>query len=179
MNPVIYTNYVPLSNKIKRAIWNICWYILFRPFITRFFRIWRVAILKLFGAKLDWDVNVYSSVKMWAPWKLEMHHGSCIGPDVILCNHGLIVLEENVTVSQYSYLCSGSHDTSEPNNVKSGLMTSQITLKKNCWVGTAAFVAMGVTIGERAVVGATASVYKDVEPYTVVGGNPAKIIKRL
>ena len=37
---------------------------------------------------------------------------------------------------------------------------------------------MGVTIGQGAVVGATASVYKDVEPWTIVGGNPAKFIKK-
>ena len=36
---------------------------------------------------------------------------------------------------------------------------------------------MGVEIGDNAVVGATASVYKNVEPWTVVGGNPAKVIK--
>ena len=37
---------------------------------------------------------------------------------------------------------------------------------------------MGVTIGQGAVVGATASVYKNVESWTVVGGNPAKVIKK-
>ena len=37
---------------------------------------------------------------------------------------------------------------------------------------------MGVEIGEEAIVGATASVFKDVEPWTIVGGNPAKIIKK-
>lgn len=35
---------------------------------------------------------------------------------------------------------------------------------------------MGVTIGEGAVVGATASVYKSVEPWNIVGGNPAKVL---
>lgn len=53
-----------------------------------------------------------------------------------------------------------------------------ITLHKASWIGTRAFISMGVEIGENAVVGATASVYKDVEPWTVVGGNPAKFIKK-
>ncbi len=39
-------------------------------------------------------------------------------------------------------------------------------------------IGMGVEIGEGAVVGATASVYKSVEPWTVVGGNPAKVVKK-
>lgn len=46
------------------------------------------------------------------------------------------------------------------------------------WVAADAFVGMGVTIGEGAVVGARAAVFKDVEPWTVVGGNPAKFIKK-
>ena len=46
------------------------------------------------------------------------------------------------------------------------------------WVAAWAFVGMGVTIGEGAVVGACAVVFKNVEPWTVVGGNPAKFIKK-
>ena len=46
------------------------------------------------------------------------------------------------------------------------------------WVAADAFVGMGVTIGEGAVVGARSAVFKDVEPWTVVGGNPAKFIKK-
>lgn len=45
------------------------------------------------------------------------------------------------------------------------------------WVAAEAFVGPGVIIGEGAVVGARAAVFKDVAPWTVVGGNPAKYIK--
>ena len=51
-------------------------------------------------------------------------------------------------------------------------------IEDQVWVSAKAFVGMGVTIGQGAVVGATASVYKDVEPWTVVGGNPARFIKK-
>ena len=51
-------------------------------------------------------------------------------------------------------------------------------LRHGAWIGSRAYVGMGVEIGEGAVVGATASVYKDVEPWSVVGGNPATIIKK-
>ena len=46
------------------------------------------------------------------------------------------------------------------------------------WVAAEAFIGMGVIIGEGAVVGARACVFKNVEPWTVVGGNPAKFIKK-
>ena len=58
------------------------------------------------------------------------------------------------------------------------LKIAPITIGDRAWVAADAFVGMGVTIGEGAVVGARAAVFKDVEPWTVVGGNPAKFIKK-
>jgi putative colanic acid biosynthesis acetyltransferase WcaF len=46
------------------------------------------------------------------------------------------------------------------------------------WVASDAFIGMGVTLGQGAVVGARAAVFKNVEPWTVVGGNPARLIKK-
>ena len=54
-----------------------------------------------------------------------------------------------------------------------------MVLKRNCWIGAGATILPGVTVGENAIVGAGAVVTKDVEPNTVVGGIPAKLIKRL
>ena len=51
-------------------------------------------------------------------------------------------------------------------------------IENRAWVAADAFVCMGITIGEGAVVGARAAVFKNVEPWTVVGGNPAKVIKK-
>lgn len=53
-----------------------------------------------------------------------------------------------------------------------------IVIDDYVWVCANAFIKYGVKIGEGAVVGATASVYVNVEPWTVVGGNPARVIKK-
>ena len=58
------------------------------------------------------------------------------------------------------------------------MISSPIIIGDQTWIGASAYIRMGVTIGQGAVVGATASVYKNVEPWTVVGGNPAKFIKK-
>ena len=166
------------SIKIKRVLWNITATLLFRPFITPAFRKWRIALLRLFGAKIEWDANVYASVKIWAPWMLQMGHRACLGPEVICYNQDWVVLEDETVVSQYTYLCTAGHDVSMMNSADKSLITAPIILKSKSWIGTRAFISMGVTIGEYAIVGATASVYKDVEAYTIVGGNPAKIIKK-
>lgn len=166
------------SIKMKRVVWNVAAALLFRPFMTPVFRKWRLLLLRLFGAQVEWDANVYASVKIWAPWRLRMGHRACLGPEVICYNQDWVVLEDDAIVSQYSYLCTAGHDTSHANTADEGLITAPIVLRKGAWIGSRAFVSMGVEIGEGAVVGATASVYKSVEPWTVVGGNPAKVLKK-
>ena len=89
-------------------------------------------------------------------------------------NKDLIVIGDDSVISQGTYLCTASHDISSK---MLPLNTAPIIIGKNVWVAADAFVGMGVTIGEGAVVGARAAVFKDVEPWTVVGGNPAKFIK--
>ena len=68
-----------------------------------------------------------------------------------------------------------SHDFDNRN----ALICKTIHVKKNVWIGAGAMILPGVTIGENAVVAGGAIVTKDVEANTVVGGNPAKVIKRL
>ena len=58
------------------------------------------------------------------------------------------------------------------------LVTKPISIKDDVWIATGAYVLPGVTIGEGAVVGAGSVVTKDVEPWSVVAGNPAKFIKK-
>ena len=170
--------HVPLSVKVKRAVWNVAAALLFRPFVTGVFRVWRIALLKAFGAKVAWDANVYASAKIWAPWNLEMGHRACLGPETVCYNQDRVVLEDDVVVSQYSYLCTASHDVNMLNTAHGSLVTAPIWIREKAWIGSRAFVGLGVCIGKAAVVGATASVYKDVEDCHVVGGNPAKVLKR-
>lgn len=169
--------HVSTSIKLKRTIWNIVSLFLFRFLGTKLFRIWRIMLLKIFGADIKWDSEVYSSVKIWAPWNLKMGHRACLGPDVICYNQDKVILEDDVVVSQYSYLCTASHDVNMLNTADNSLIIAPITIKEKAWIGSRAFIGLGVTIGKAAVVGATASVYKDVEDYHIVGGNPAKTIK--
>ncbi len=173
-----YPEHVTMRIKIKRALWNVTAAVLFRPFITKLFRPWRIALLRMFGADIEKDAEVYASARIWAPWNLRMGHRSCLGPDVVCYNQDTVTLKDDAIVSQYAYLCTAGHDVGMMNTAGDSLITAPIVLEGKAWVGSRAFIGMGVTIGEGAVVGATASVYKDVEPWTVVGGNPAKLIKK-
>ena len=170
-----YKECLPISDKMKRLAWNIASIFLFRPFGGPLFWKWRNVVLKVFGARIGRGSKVSSSAEIWAPWNLTIGDYTAIGFKAIIYNPGKIELGSKVVISQYSYLCSASHDITDSNN---RLITNPIHIESFAWVAAGAFVGMGVTVGEGAVVGARAAVFKDVEPWTVVGGNPAKFIKK-
>jgi putative colanic acid biosynthesis acetyltransferase WcaF len=100
---------------------------------------------------------------------------SCLSNDVDCYSVAPVKLGAHVTVSQYAFLCTATHDYEDPDF---RLITKPIEIGDYGWVGARAFIGPGVSVGEGAVVGATASVYRDVPRWTVVGGNPAKVIKQ-
>lgn len=155
-------------------MWNVVRLLLFRPFAARLFKKWRVLVLKCFGAKIEWSSHVYASVKIWAPWNLEMGSNSTFGPKVDCYNQGKISIGAHTIISQKTYLCASSHDYTKKNFP---LILKSIQIGNGVWVATDVFVGPGVIIGNKAVIAARAVVVKNVEENTIVGGNPAKIIK--
>ena len=169
-----YQNKLSIKNKLGRLFWNIIYWFLFRPFYPSFFRKWRNSLLKLFGAKLGTGSVVHSSARIWAPWNLEMGNYSCLAQKVDCYNVDKIIIGDNTTISQKCYLCTASHDIYNPLNP---LITAPIIIEDQAWIATDSFIGMGVEIHQGAVVGARTSVFKNVQAWTVVGGNPAKFIK--
>lgn len=170
-----YEDRLSLANKLRRLLWNVCYYILFRPWVLPIFNKWRTCVLCMFGAKIGKGAIVHASVQVWAPWNLDIGYRTAVGPHANLYNPGLIKIGSKCVISQFVYLCTASHDITDEKNP---LITAPIIIEDRAWVAADAFVGMGVTIGERAVVGARTAVFKDVEAWAVVGGNPAKFIKK-
>lgn len=171
-----FENWLSTKNKIGRAIWAVVYLIFFRPFVFSFFNPWRLFVLRCFGAKVHPKSNVFSNVKIWAPWNLEIGEYSALASRVNVYNTGMIRIGAHTTISQGVYLCPGSHDIYDP---KFPMICAPLTIEDQVWIATEAFVGgMGITVGQGAVVGARACVFKDVEPWSVVGGNPAKFIKK-
>lgn len=170
-----YHNALSRKNQVVRMLWTIVWGVFARPLPRSVGSGWKRFLLQLFGARIDATAIVYSSAKVYYPANLTMGAYACLASDVDCYNVAPITIGANSTVSQGAYLCTASHDITDPLNP---LVTKPIVIEDQAWVAAGAFVGMGVTIGQGAVVGARAAVFKDVEPWTVVGGNPAKFIKR-
>lgn len=163
-----------ISIQLYRALWSVVWTLFARPFPRSYFNGWKVILLELFGATIKKNAIVYSSAKIYNPRNLIMEEGSVIGEDVDCYNVDLVHLGKKTIVSQKTYLCTASH------NIYDGtfkLITAPIIIEENVWIAADAFIGMGVTIGKNSVVGARSSVFKDVPPNVIVGGNPAKFIK--
>lgn len=170
-----YKNKLSIYNKLYRLCWAICYFCFFRFYPGQLFNPWRIFILRCFGARIGKGSHIYASVEIWAPKNLIIGEYVAIAPHVKLYNPAPIFVDSHATVSQYSYLCTASHDIARPGME---LITKPIRIASQAWVASDAFIGMGVIIGEGGVVGARASVFKDVEPWTVVGGNPARFIKK-
>jgi putative colanic acid biosynthesis acetyltransferase WcaF len=104
-----------------------------------------------------------------------MKEYSILGDEVDCYNVDKIMIGAHSVVSQKTYLCSASHDFLK---VDMPLITAPIIIEDQVWIAADAYIGMGVTIGQGAVVGARSSVFKDVMPWSVVGGNPAHFIKK-
>lgn len=169
-----YPSTLSLKNRIGRFIWEVVYLVLFRP-TPKYLHGWRMWLLRVFGARIGRGAAVHPSVKIWAPWNLEMGDVACLGPYVDCYNVDRISVGAYCTVSQYSYLCGATHDYTKSTMP---LIPMPIHLGNRVWVAADAFIGPGVTVGEGAVVGARSSVYQDVEPWTVVAGNPARFLKR-
>ncbi len=170
-----YKNDLSRWNQLARLVWMVVWGIFARWLPRSMGSGWKRFLLRLFGAKLASSSVVYSSVRIYMPWHLEMGVHSCLADDVDCYNVAPVKIGDHTTVSQKAYLCTASHDITKGNLP---LITAPIVIEDQVWVAADAFVGMGVTIGQGAVVGARACVYKDVEAWTVVGGNPARELKK-
>ena len=132
-------------------------------------------MLRLFGAKIGRHVHISNTAKIWMPWKFSIGDWSAIGEEVWIYNLGSISIGKAVTISQKAHLCAGNHDYQDPSMP---LLKPPITVADQAWICADAFIGPGVTVNEGAVVGARAVVVKNIDPWNVVAGNPARFIKK-
>lgn len=121
----------------------------------------RIQVLRAFGAHIGKGVLIRHGVRIHWPWKLSVGDHVWIGVDAWLLNLEPIAVGSNVCISQGVFLCTGSHDAESPTFE---FDNAPIFIGEGAWVAARATVLRGVTIGKRAIVGATALVVEDIAP---------------
>ena len=158
-----------LSGRVGMLLWEYCWAI-FCLWTPKPLNRWRLFWLKRFGAKIHGTPFVHQRARIQIPWNLTLHDRACLGDRANAYTLGEIEIGARSVIAQEAYLCTGTHDL---NDQKFPLQVAKITIGEDVFIGARAFVLPGITIGDRAVVGACSLVTKDVAPGIVVAGNPA------
>jgi len=162
-----------LGHKLRRGLWMLVWGLFGRPG-PRAFSPWRVALLRLFGARIGRHTLICGGVKVLMPWNLEIGEFTAIGEGVEIYNFGEVRIGRNSCISQRVWLCTGTHDYNAPDFP---LIWRDIRIGDRVWLAAEAFVAPGITVGDGAVVGARSVVTRDLEGWSVFAGNPCTLIK--
>jgi putative colanic acid biosynthesis acetyltransferase WcaF len=173
--PTAARNLSPYSRneKVGRLLWSIVQAVLFRYSFHNWYG-WRAWLLRRFGATLGRNVRVRRTAQFEIPWNVTIGDDVSIGDHAIVYALGPVRIGARSFLSQYAHLCAGSHDSTSPDYP---LLRVPITVGEDCWIAADAFVGPNVTVGDRTVVGARASVFSDLPPDVIAGGNPARPIK--
>jgi len=137
--------------------------------------------LRLFFYKyiMKFKIGSKSSILMQSTFDskggFELGKGSVINASCRLDTRGGIIIGDGVSVSADVIILTADHDMDDDNFIG---RTLPVVILDNVWIGTRAMILPGITIGKGAVVASGAVVTKDVPDYTVVGGVPAKEIRK-
>lgn len=135
--------------------------------------------LRTFVAKLDEGAIINSPFYMEFANHLEMGVNSFINYDCIMLNNAMVKLGDNVLVGPKVSFYTAVHPIDAKQREQWLVYAKPITVEDNVWIGGSATILGGVTIGKNAIVGAGAVVTKDVEPNTIVVGNPARVLRKI
>ena len=162
------------ASLLKRALWHFANFFILKSHIVPL-SFTKVAILRLFGAKIGSNVTIKPGVNIKYPWKLKVGNNCWIGENVWIDNLDEVTLADNVCISQGAFLLCGNH------NYKSSsfdLMIRPINIETGAWLGAKSFVCPGVTVASHAILSLGSLANKDLEPYTIYKGNPAVKFKK-
>jgi putative colanic acid biosynthesis acetyltransferase WcaF len=150
---------------VQATVWRLAWskVLFLRP-----------ALLRLFGGSVPWRCLIRGSVRVHFPWLITIGTDVAVSDRVVFYNLGGVTVGNRAVISQDVYFCGGTHDYTRDNYP---LLRKPIIIEDDVWIGAGAFIGPGVRIGQGAVVGARAVVFKDIPPWKVAVGNPARVIK--
>jgi len=168
-------NYHPGAGWLKRILW---FYINALVFESSWFpsSIFKVFLLKLFGAEIGKNVVLRHQINIKYPWFLTIGNNTWIGEQVWIDNLVPIKIGSHVCLSQGAMLLTGNHDYCKSTF---DLIVGEIVLQDGVWIGAKSIICPTVVAEEHSVLTAGSIATKNMEAYFIYQGNPAvKIRKR-
>lgn len=171
-DPYTTSNYT-FGNRVRRQLWSIAWIFLFRP-SPRIAHAWRAWLLRRFGAKIGSRCRFYPGARIWAPWNLTCEDTVIVADAVELYNPAPLSLGSHAVISQGAYLCGATHDY---NDRAFPVIAFPMRLGRYSWVAARASVSPGVNLGDGAILGLGSLATRDLEPWAIYAGVPARKVK--
>jgi acetyltransferase-like isoleucine patch superfamily enzyme len=126
-----------------------------------------------FSMKIAKGARIAGGCLVWGPGRISIGEGAVINRSVVLDGRFPLTIGAHASVSIQAVILTLEHDLLSPDFISVG---APVSIGEQAFIGARAIILPGVTIGEGAAVGAGAVVTKDVEPYAIVAGVPAKRI---
>jgi acetyltransferase-like isoleucine patch superfamily enzyme len=139
----------------------------------------RYLILKLFLKRVMFWTSIKDGVTIYFPDRVKIGKNVTINEYVFIDGYGTVKISDNVRIGHRTSIISEDHNYSSKNKpiFKQEKIAEPVIINNDVWIGCDAKILKGVTIGNGAVIGAGSVITKDIPPYSVVVGNPGKIIK--
>jgi maltose O-acetyltransferase len=133
----------------------------------------RNGIWRAFGLRLGKHSTLHTGVRVFDPRNIKIGEGTIIGYASFIDGRDKVTIGSHTDIASEVMIYSSEHDISSSDF---SATLAPVTIGDYVFIGPRAIILAGVTIGEGAIVAAGAVVTKDVEPFTIVGGVPAKAI---
>ena len=133
----------------------------------------KLILIYLFNMKLSTKAVLYGNYKILKASNIEIGSNSVVGHNVMLDGRDGIKIGENVNISSEVMIWTNQHNYNDPNFK---IVGKKVTIEDFVWISARAIILPGVKIGRGAVISAGAIVTKNVEPFAIMAGIPAKKI---
>ncbi len=133
----------------------------------------RNLIWRLSGISLGRKSTLHTGVRVFDPSNIRVGEGTIIGYNCFIDGRDKVTIGDHTDIASEVMIYSQEHDLGSPDFTAHG---APVVIEDYVFIGPRAIILPGVTIGKGAVVAAGAIVTKNVEPFTIVGGVPAKVI---
>lgn len=135
--------------------------------------------LRIQGAKVGKRVIFYPGIKISPCMNIEIGDDVDFAWGVIITTKGFVTIGDRCLIGYNTHILSSNHNIPKDKGriFDSGHNYKKINICNDVWVGANCIITAGVNVGEGAVIAAGSVVTKDVPPYSIVGGVPAKVIK--